>query len=88
MTTDLSPATAASPARGADSASQTDAVNEPVSAGGRRASDRPSADDRAPARGRALPVWVLVGVLAVLVLAGTWFVQERIGRVERDLARR
>ena len=88
MTTDLSPATAASPARGADAASQTDAVNEPVSGGGRRASDRPSADDRAPARGRALPVWVLVGVLAVLVLAGTWFVQDRIGRVERDLARR
>jgi len=27
-------------------------------------------------------------VLVALVLAGTWFVQDRIGRVERDLARR
>ncbi|MFN7644068.1 MAG: uroporphyrinogen-III C-methyltransferase [Burkholderiales bacterium] len=88
MTIDPSPATAASPARGAETASQTDAVNEPVSAGGRRESDRPSADDRTPAPGRGLPAWVLVGVLAVLVLAGTWFVQDRIGRVERDLARR
>jgi uroporphyrinogen III methyltransferase/synthase len=92
MTTDLSPATAASPARGADPASQTDAVNEPASAGGRRASDRASdrasADDRTPARGRSVPAWVLIGVLAVLALAGTWFVQDRIGRVERDLVRR
>jgi uroporphyrinogen III methyltransferase/synthase len=88
MTTDPFPATAASPARGADTASQTEAVNEPVSAGGRRVSDRPPPDGLAPARSRGLPVWALVGALAVLMLAGTWFVQDRIGRVERDLARR
>ncbi len=88
MTTDPIPATASSPARGADPASQTDAVNEPMSAGGRRVSDRPPSDSLAPARSRGLPVWAIVGALAVLTLAGTWFVQDRIGRVERDLARR
>ena len=88
MNTDPSQATAASPARGADSASQTDAVNEPVSGGRRRASDRPPPDGFAAAHSRRLPVWALVGALAVLTLAGTWFVQDRIGRVERDLARR
>jgi hypothetical protein len=88
MTTDPFPATTASPARGADTASQTDAVNEPVSAGGRRVSDRPPLDGLAPARSRGLPMWALVGALAVLMLAATWFVQDRIGRVERDLARR
>jgi uncharacterized protein HemX len=88
MTTDPSPATAASPARGADPASQPDAVNEPTSAGGRRVSDRPPSDSLIQAGSRGLPVWALVGALAVLTLAGTWFVQDRIGRVERDLARR
>jgi uroporphyrin-III C-methyltransferase len=87
MTQDPSQATVAPPARIADAASETDAAGERASARGRRVSDRPP-EAPAAARERRLPVWTAVGVLVALVLAGTWFVQDRLGRVERDLARR
>jgi uncharacterized protein HemX len=87
MTIDSSQAAAASPVRSADAASERDALGTQASPRPRRASDRlPQA---APCAGvRGLTLWVLLGVLVAFVLVASWFVQDRIGRVERDLARR
>lgn len=87
MTIDSSQAAAAPPVRSADAVSEPDALGTPASPRPRRASDVPS--HAATCMGvRGLPLWTLLGVVALLVLAASWFVQDRIGRVERDLARR
>jgi uroporphyrin-3 C-methyltransferase len=88
MTTDSHDATGAplaAPANGRTPAARDDVPN----ARGRRASDRMPAEAGSGAS-RGFAGW-LVGGLALLILAaalGTWFVQDRLMRVERDLARR
>ncbi|MFM1989560.1 MAG: putative uroporphyrinogen-III C-methyltransferase [Pseudomonadota bacterium] len=87
MTSEPSEATAAAPARAAASPDpSTDAAPERAATGGRRASDR-SARSSGEAARRGLPAWTLVAV-GMLVALGAWFVQDRMGRVERDLVRR
>lgn len=69
----------AAPRVAADASARGDAA-------GRRASDRVAAGT---ARA-SFPVaaWALVAVVLGLALAAGWFVQDRLGRLERDLARR
>ncbi len=58
----------------------------PGDTAGRRASDR-----RAPGPvqgGSAVPAWALLGLALALAAGAAWFVQDRVGRLERDLARR
>lgn len=58
----------------------------PAAAAGRRASDRRASE---PARRASSgPAWALLALAAALAAAAGWFVQDRVGRLERDLARR
>jgi uncharacterized protein HemX len=64
------------------------AADPPAPAGtaGRRASDRRAAD---PARRASSgPAWALLALAISLAAGAGWFVQDRVGRLERDLARR
>jgi uncharacterized protein HemX len=75
----------APPRTAADAAAQAAAgAAARTDAAGRRASDRAAAP--APRRASAAAAWVLLAL--VLALAAGWFVQDRVGRLERDLARR
>jgi uncharacterized protein HemX len=49
--------------------------------------DRPPPPDR-PRRGIPVIAAALVGGFALLAAAGIWFAQDRVGRLERDIARR
>lgn len=88
MTQPSSEAIAAASARAEASpqTSTTDAVDGGASSRGRRASDRVSSGrEDLPRRG--VPLWA-VAMVAVLLATAVWYVHGRMGRVERDLARR
>jgi uncharacterized protein HemX len=64
------------------------AAEPPVPGGtaGRRASDRRAAEPAGRVASGAL--WALLGLAILLAAAAGWYVQDRVGRLERDLARR
>jgi uroporphyrin-3 C-methyltransferase/uroporphyrinogen III methyltransferase/synthase len=88
MSSESSEATAAAPARvGAGPETSADATPDPGTSRGRRASDRSgTGGPYVPSRG--VPLWLLAVVVGLLLVLTAWFVQDRTGRVERDLARR
>jgi uncharacterized protein HemX len=58
----------------------------PRETAGRRASDR-LAGER-PRGASSVAAWALLGLAVALAAGAGWFVQERVGRLERDVARR
>jgi uncharacterized protein HemX len=76
MTSDASEVSTAAPGRATDAAS---ARGAPPSAGARAPR---------PASGPGFAGWLLVLLAVALAAAGAWYVQDRIGRVEREVAKR
>ena len=90
MTRDASDTPVSAPARGADGPSA--AAPPPISAAasGRRAPDRVDVAAAAldPRRASARTAWIALAVAVLLAAASVWYMQGRVARVERDLARR
>jgi uncharacterized protein HemX len=82
MTTDASEVSSSAPTRGAAA---------PASAGGPARDARAAASAAAPPRAQGGPGalgWLLALAAIALAAAAAWYVQDRIGRTERELARR
>lgn len=62
--------------------------DERVRGAGPAAGARASAPAAPVARASAMPGWALVALAVLLAVAAGWFVQDRLARVERELARR
>ncbi|MFZ4759941.1 MAG: uroporphyrinogen-III C-methyltransferase [Burkholderiaceae bacterium] len=93
MTRDASDSPVSAPARSADGpagAASPQAAAAAAAANGRRAADRVGLAAAAldPRRTSARTAWIILAVVVLIAVASVWYVQGRVERVERDLARR